>query len=109
MRYRWRLDGEGWSNWTDRTDVTYTAMSSGSYQFEVQTMNRGGRVDRTPADQPYADRGKSGDKGTVVQHRFTRTAHTLISTSRIPRYYPVMRKTPLAAEILDRVYQAGYR
>ncbi|MFT5369826.1 MAG: signal transduction histidine kinase [Candidatus Latescibacterota bacterium] len=54
MWYRWRLDpattlgtDSGWSAWDGRSDVTFTALSSGSHHFEVQSKNRFGVVDTT--------------------------------------------------------------
>ena len=49
MRYRWRLNNNPWSNWSNRADVTLTALSAGSHQFEVQSKNRLSVVDASPA------------------------------------------------------------
>jgi len=53
MRYRWRLNSDPWSDWSNRTDFTFTALSAGSHQFEVQSKNRLNKVDTSPATHAF--------------------------------------------------------
>ncbi len=49
MRYQWRLDPGNWSSWSDRSDFTFTSLSSGRHRFEVRALNQDGNFDPTPA------------------------------------------------------------
>ena len=49
LRYRYRLDEGEWTPMVDRTDVTFTALSPGSHQIEVQARDLDGNLDTTPA------------------------------------------------------------
>ncbi|OGG45108.1 MAG: hypothetical protein A3F84_11825 [Candidatus Handelsmanbacteria bacterium RIFCSPLOWO2_12_FULL_64_10] len=49
LRYQWRMDNGTWSSWSDRTDFTFTELTSGKHTFEVRTVDRDGNVDATPA------------------------------------------------------------
>ncbi len=53
LRYQWRMDGGDWSEVTDRTDFTFTALSSGEHRFEVRAMDRDLNVDPTPAAHAF--------------------------------------------------------
>ena len=49
MRYRWRLDEGEWSPATGQDDLALATLSFGDHTFEVQAMDRDGRVDPSPA------------------------------------------------------------
>ena len=49
LRFQWRLEGEAWSPQSERTDFTFTELSSGGHRLEVRAVDRDGNVDPTPA------------------------------------------------------------
>ena len=49
LRYRWRLDDDDWSRWSNRTDVTLTSLDSGPHTIEVQASDASQNIDLTPA------------------------------------------------------------
>lgn len=44
--YQYELEGldEGWSEWSSKSEVSYTRLPSGNYAFKVRTLNSKGRV-----------------------------------------------------------------
>ncbi len=54
LRYQWRRDGGAWSPVTDRTDWTFTGLSSGQHRFEVRAVDHDLNVDPTPAVHAFA-------------------------------------------------------
>ena len=49
IRYQWRMDGDEWFQVSNRTDFTFTSLSSGRHRFEVRAVDRDQKVDPTPA------------------------------------------------------------
>lgn len=48
LHYQWRLDGGGWSVWSNRTDVTLTSLSTGRHRFEARARDRDLNVEPIP-------------------------------------------------------------
>jgi sugar lactone lactonase YvrE len=83
LHYRWRLDDNDWSRWSNRTDVTLTSLDSGPHTIEVQASDASMNVDATPAVHAFVVEAPWWRNPVVAGPGLLIIAFALFQTARV--------------------------